>query len=144
MHQHACHGKNKTTHSSPHIEHYKNVADDRSIKVGGGQHITTLDKHKIPMSIWGALPYMPLRPCIDNEWETLPHVVLTSGEDWDPTCLDCEGQLDNEEWFDAQSFFPDGPHSKLFNEYGSIEKSQKTMNYTSLTHIHRKKTPWTM
>ena len=65
-HQHAHHGKNKTIHSSPHIEHYKNIVDDRSIKVDGGQHITTLDKCKIPMSIRGALPYMPLRPYTDK------------------------------------------------------------------------------
>ena len=49
MHQLACHGKNKTINSSPQIDHYKNIVDDRSIKVCGGQHITTLDKHKIHM-----------------------------------------------------------------------------------------------
>ena len=56
MHQHACHGKNKTIHSSPQIEHYENKVDDRSIKVGSGQHTTTLDNYKIPMSIRNALP----------------------------------------------------------------------------------------
>ena len=70
------------------------------------------------MSIRGTLPYMPLRPYTDNERRTLPHVILTSDIDWGPTCLDCNGQLDNEEWFYAQSSFPDGPASKLFNEYG--------------------------
>ena len=56
MHQHACHGKNKTTHSSPQIEHHKNIVDDLSVKAGGGQHVTTLDKYKVPMPIRGALP----------------------------------------------------------------------------------------
>ena len=78
MHQHAHHGKNKTTHYSPQIDHYKNIVDDCSIKVGGGQHITTLDKHKIPMSIRGALPYMPLRPWTDKQWSTITHLILTS------------------------------------------------------------------
>lgn len=78
MHQYACHDKNKTMNSSPQIEHYKNILDDFSIKIGGGQHITTLDKHKIPMSIRGALPYMSLRPYTDKEWSILPHVMLTS------------------------------------------------------------------
>ena len=32
MHKHSCHGKNKTIHSSPEIEYYKNIVDDRSIK----------------------------------------------------------------------------------------------------------------
>ena len=61
---------------------------------------------------------MPLRPYTDKEWITLTHFILNSDVNWDPTCLDCEGQIDNEEWFDAQSSFPDGPDSKLFNEYG--------------------------
>ena len=45
---------------------------------------------------------MKLHPCADKEWETLPQVMLTSDKDWDPTCPNFEGQLDNEEWFDAQ------------------------------------------
>ena len=49
MHQCACHGKNNTIYSSPQIDHYKNKLDDKSIKVGGGQHTTTLDHYKVPM-----------------------------------------------------------------------------------------------
>ena len=92
--------------------------DDRSTKVCGGQHITILDKHKVPMSIRNALAYIPLRPCTDNEWEKLPYVILTSDKGWDSTVLDCEGQLDNELWFDAQSSFPDEPDDKNINEVG--------------------------
>ena len=67
MHQYAYHPKCATFHSSAQIKHYKNIVDDRSIKVGGGQHITTLDGYKIPISIRSALPYAPLRPCTDAE-----------------------------------------------------------------------------
>ena len=35
MHQHSCYGKSKTMDSSPHIENYKNMLDNRSIKVRG-------------------------------------------------------------------------------------------------------------
>ena len=66
MHQHACHGKNNTIHSSPQIEHYKNKVDDRSIKLGGGQHVDTLDKHKVTMSVRNTLNYMHMRQCTDN------------------------------------------------------------------------------
>ena len=97
MHQYAYHGKNKTINSSPQTEHYKNTVDDCSIKVGGRQCITNLDKYKIPKSIQGVLPCIPLLPCTDKECETLPHVVRASDKDWDPTSLDCKGQLDNEE-----------------------------------------------
>ena len=68
MHQCVCHGKNKTIHSSPQIEHCKNEADDRSIEVGDGQHATTLDNDEVPMSIRKALPHMPLRTCTHREW----------------------------------------------------------------------------
>ena len=56
IHQHKCHGKNKTIHSFPQIEHHKNIVDNLSIKVGVGQHFTNLEKHKNPMSILGHHP----------------------------------------------------------------------------------------
>ena len=61
---------------------------------------------------------MTLCPCTDDEWEKIPHVILMSDKDWDPTVLDCEGQVDNEMWFDAQSSFLDGPNDKSFDEVG--------------------------
>ena len=67
MHKHAYHGKNNNIHSSPQIEHYKNKVDDRSIEIGGGKHMTTLENHNHLMSIRDALPYIPLRPCTDSE-----------------------------------------------------------------------------
>ena len=66
MHQCTCHGKNTTTHASHKIEHNKNILDDSSIKVGGGQHVTTLHEHKIYISIRDTLSYMPLRPHTDT------------------------------------------------------------------------------
>ena len=94
MHQHACHGNKNTIQLSPQIEFYKNKVDDRSIKLGGGQHATTLDKHGILMHIRNTLPHMPLRPCTKNEWEKLPYFIITSDKDCDETSLYCEGQLD--------------------------------------------------
>ena len=70
------------------------------------------------MIIRGELTCMPLRPHTDKEQSALPYDILTSDIDWCPTCVDCEWQLDNEEQFEAQSSFPNGPDSKLFNDYG--------------------------
>ena len=61
---------------------------------------------------------MTLHPCTDNEWQNLPHNIITSDKDWETTVLDCEGQVDNELWFAAQSSFPDGNDYKTFNEIG--------------------------
>ena len=93
--------KNKTIYLSPQIEHFKNKVDDRSIKVGGGQHTNTLDDCKFHVSIRKVLTYAPLLPRTDSEWEKLNHMMLTSDEDWDQKVLDCEIQVDNETWFDT-------------------------------------------
>ena len=58
MHEHACHGKYDTINSWPQIEQYANIVDNSSIKFCDVQHVTTLDEHKIPISIWGTLPHM--------------------------------------------------------------------------------------
>ena len=80
--------------------------------------MTTLDKHKVTMSIRNTLPCIPLRPYTENEWEKLLHAILTSDKKQDPTVIDFEGQFHNELWFDAKSSFPDGPDDKTFNEVG--------------------------
>ena len=78
IHQCAYHSKN---HSSHQIECHKNIADDRSIKVGSGQNIYNLDECNIYIYIRGALPYMSLRPCTDKKWVTVSHVMLTLDKD---------------------------------------------------------------
>ena len=81
MHQNAYHQKTKTIHSSAQIKHFKSVIDDRAIKVGGAQQITTLENCKILISIRSALAYIPLRLCSDDQWEKLPYVILTSDKE---------------------------------------------------------------
>jgi len=101
MHQYAYLGKGKTIHSSVQIKYYKNNVDDKSSKVGGKQRIVTLDGYIIPLNIRNGLAYMDMSMPTDKEFSTLPHVVLTSDSNWDPTILDSE--FDPEvEWQDAQ------------------------------------------
>lgn len=113
-HQHACHGENATIHFSVLIEHCKNAVDDKLIRVGGTQSITTLDNCKIPISIRNDLPHMAFRPCTNDEWDALSHVILASDKDWDPTSLDCKRCMNIHEWVDAQPLL--GPHDKDFNK----------------------------
>jgi len=57
--QYAYHGKGRTIHSSGQIEWYKgNTVHDRSLKVGGAQHIRTLDGYVLPIDIDNGLPYI--------------------------------------------------------------------------------------
>ena len=88
LRQYAYHGINRTLHAAGQIEHYKNQVFDRAIKCGGRQCIITNDGFVIPLDIINGLPYMRMTPPTDHEYDTLPHVILTSGDKWDPRVLD--------------------------------------------------------
>lgn len=105
MHQYAYVDKGKTIHSCSQMEAHKQTVHDKSIKVGGKQHIETLDGYIIPLNVRQGLPYMTMRPYTNQEWDELPHVILTADTDWDPSILDCE-QEENEEWFNAMEDLP--------------------------------------
>ena len=64
--------------------------DDTPIKaeVPGKQCITTQTGYMIPLEIRDGLPYLSGRPYTDQEWIDLPHIELTSPQDWDPSVLD--------------------------------------------------------
>jgi hypothetical protein len=100
-------------HSSGQLEWYKQELDDKSIKVGGKQHIKTLDGNVIPLDIKSGLPYFKMRPYTDKEWDSLPHVILARDCDWNPSVLDYS-LIDNEQWYDAVSDFPDAMDGRPF------------------------------
>ena len=66
MNQYAYTGNGKTIHSSSQLESYKQKVDDRSMKVGGEQRITTPDGYAIPLNIVDSLCYMRMRPYTDT------------------------------------------------------------------------------
>ena len=100
--------------------------DDRAIKAGGKQVLRTNDGYSIPLNIKNALPRMHLRPYTDEEWNSLPHVFLTSEETWDPSVLDLDIS-DDSDWFNSVIHEDlDDPHS-LFDDVG---------NYRQRVHIH--------
>jgi hypothetical protein len=75
--------------------------NDRSIKVGGSQCITTKDGYIIPISISNGLPYISMHPPMDKEMESLPHEIMTSPSPWDPTILDHQIDSDDNDFYDA-------------------------------------------
>jgi hypothetical protein len=50
---------------------------------GGLQRTKTLD----PFNIKYGLACKHIRPYTDQEWDNLPHVILTSEIEWDPSVL---------------------------------------------------------
>ena len=82
-------GKGSSIHSSGQLEWFKTHVDEKSIKVGGTQLITTLDGDSVPLLIQDGLAYATSlgRPT-DQDMDTYPHVFFTSPDEWDPSVLD--------------------------------------------------------
>ena len=91
---------------------------------------------------------MILRPYSDNEWNSLPHVILTSEVEWDQSVLDLDIE-DDQEWYDAISDDPECPSSQLYDAYGDYMKRVNinltsledhvdacTLYHTSTAHVH--------
>ena len=117
LHQYAYHGKGKTIHSSGQLEWYKNDVNEKSVKVGGYQHLQTIDGYTIPINICDGLAYMKLRPYTEIEFASLPMVILTSDADWDPSVLDHQMD-DDDNWYDAVHELERNPNADLFDEFG--------------------------
>jgi hypothetical protein len=89
FHQAVFTGKGKSILSCAQMEWHQNSVNDQPVQVTGGLPcIETLDGYVIPINIRKGLSYIQLRPFSDNEWEDLPHVMMTSDTDWD---FDLEG-----------------------------------------------------
>ena len=82
-------GKGSSIHSSGQLEWFKTNVDEKSVKVGGTQLITTLDGYSVPLLIKDGLAYVTSlgRPT-DQDMDTYPHVFFTSPDEWDPSVLD--------------------------------------------------------
>ena len=114
-------GKGSSIHSSGQLEWFKTNVDEKSIKVGGTQLITTLDGYSVPLLIKDGLAYATSlgRPT-DQDMDTYPHVVFTSPDEWDPAVLDHDPpHLDG---LDSNQV-PDQPFGDpMFNAYGDFNE----------------------
>ena len=128
MNQFAYIAKGQSILLSAQMEHFGIQVDDKSKRVGGTQRITTPDGYVIPLSIKNGLPYVTMRPPTDRELSNpdIPHVVLTTDVDWDPSVLDSTIQ-DLDEW--AETIPDDNPKdgaNRPFDRFGNL-KSNKTV-----------------
>ena len=76
-----------------------------------------------------------MRLYTDQEWEELPHVILTGDNEWDPSVLDYEIDDDDDKWFDAISDIKDTSIHRLFDERGNYKK-RTIVNRTVVTDSH--------
>jgi hypothetical protein len=97
-----------------------NVVNNWSIEVQGGlQCLITLDGYAIPIDIVDGLPYIKMRPFTDAAWDNLPHVVLTSNVEWDPTTVLDHSLDDDEHWFEAVCDLEKHPYTSMFDAEGN-------------------------
>jgi hypothetical protein len=114
MHQYALLNKGSSIHSPCQLEYYQSDVNDKSIHVPGGlQRIQTHDGYIIPLRIKDGLVRLDIRPYTDHDWDNLPHVILTSEMEWDPSILDHDFP-DDEQWGDVPD--PDTPFD-AFGDY---------------------------
>jgi hypothetical protein len=130
LHQYAYHPQQgRSIHSSCQLESFANDVNDRSIRTPGGlQRIETVDGYVFPLSIRDGLPYLAMRPYTDDEFDTLPHVILTSDVDWDPRVLDFDID-DDDNWYDAIS--DNVNHTDLFDVYGEYKGRTPDLDVSS-------------
>ena len=114
-------GKGSSIHSSGQLEWFKTNVDEKSVKVGGTQLITTLDGYSVPLIIKDGLAYATfLGKPTDQDMDTYPHVFFTSPDEWDPSVLDHDPpHLDGLD----PSQVPDQPFGDpMFDAYGDFNE----------------------
>ena len=114
-------GKGSSIHSSGQLEWFKTNVDEKSVKVGGTQLITTLDGYSVLLLIKDGLAYATsLGKPTDQNMDTNPHVFFTSPDEWDPSVLDHDPpHLDGL----APSQVPDQPFGDpMFDAYGDFNE----------------------
>ena len=121
FHEYAYLGKGSSIHSSGQLEWFKTNVDEKSVKVGGTQLITTLDGYSVPLLIKDGLAYATaLGKPTDQDMDTYPHVFFTSPDEWDPSVLDHDPpHLDGLDPSQA----PDQPFGDpMFDAYGDFNE----------------------
>ena len=116
MHQYAYVPNGNTIHSCVQLESFENKVDDKSIVLKQGkQAITTLEGYVIALDFINGLAYMPIRPFSNHDWDTLPHVVLTSDIEWDPATINKTISAD-QNWHDS---IPNTTGNFDFNDFNT-------------------------
>ena len=63
-----------------------------------------------------------MRPFTNNDWNTLPHITVTSPKDWNPASLD---STIPEEWYQKQNHEPELLCQGILMELGDLKPDLK-------------------
>ena len=121
MNQYARMIDGKSIHSSGQMAHYKVTVNKKSYNVTGEvPFIELLDGHRIPLSTINGLTYMKQRPFTKDEWDTLPHMPITSDAPWDPKVLDYTPPI---KWYKEQPQSLKLIEESIFDQHGEYKDS---------------------
>jgi hypothetical protein len=89
MNQYARMANGKTIHSSGQMEHHKiTVKDQAHANTNIIPYIEIHEGYWTPLCFINGLPYMKMCAYTNEEFDTFPHVTITSDAPWDPRILD--------------------------------------------------------
>ena len=117
FHEAAYTGQHQSILSCIQMEHHGLDVDDKHIMSGGSSSVATPEGIVFHLAFENGLPYLPLRPFTDSEWDTLPHIIMTPACVWDPRLFD---DTSNPRDFTALPTFPHRrphPHCDLRGEH---------------------------
>ena len=114
FHQMALLGKGKSILSCIQMESFGADINDRSRLLPGGKQRILIDGYQLPLDIQNGLPYLQCRKPTEMELASLPHIIMTSDNDWDPSIYDND-ITDLEAFHDVTVEDPIHEH---FNQYG--------------------------
>ena len=139
FHQYAYHGRGKSIHSSLQLEDNGVSVNDRPASLNGAQSLVTEDGYAIPLDFKNGLAYLNLRPFTTDEFETLPHVIMTRDIVWAPSRYD-SSPSSNDKWFqESVNPPPLHPEFDFFGEH--IEANLTEALYPSLLSLLRRTGP---
>ena len=121
MNQYAHMPDGKTIHSCVQMEHFGVKVNDKSPIIAGKDYVpglVTPDGAGILAEVRNGLLYTEGRPYTNHEWDTLPHIHLTSNEEWDPTQADYS--VDEDDYHNTPRH-PSSVDDSLFDIHGEIK-----------------------
>jgi hypothetical protein len=114
FHQMALLGKGKSILSCLQMEAHGADINNRSHLFSGGKQHILMDGYQFPLDFKNGIPYLWCQMPTENEIASLPHIVMTSDVDWDPSTYDKD--IDNLDDFHDPS--EDDHENYHFYQYG--------------------------
>jgi hypothetical protein len=128
FHQMALLGKGKNIFSCLQMEAHGANINDRSRLLPGGKQRILIDGYQMPLDFKNGLPYLRCHIPTPGELESLPHIIMTSDVEWEPSQFDKD--LDDlASFYDPSEEYHEEQH---FDQYGEYRHHIMAMHHLCL------------